>query len=116
MTEVAASISSWSALFTVSTTVASNWRCADDNLLRQLLQPEPDQLRGLGLLARAARRSGDRCRGLRLAIAEIDQGRDRIRDRLWRARLVDRTRQADHGRIRIGKMRRLVLQLGDDAL
>src|ERR1700694_20048 len=43
--------------------------------LRQLLQPQPDQLRGLRRLAGAARRRSDGGGGLRLAVAQLDQGR-----------------------------------------
>ena len=45
---------------------------------RQFLQALPDQRRGVGAFARAARRRGDRRGRLRLAVAEIDQRRNRI--------------------------------------
>src|SRR5207253_9629887 len=51
---------------------------------RKLLQPEPDQPRGIHALARAARRGGHGRRGLRLAVAEIDQRGDCVHDRLDR--------------------------------
>src|SRR6266446_5623042 len=41
--------------------------------LRQFLQPQPDQLRGLRIFAGTARGRGDRGRGLRLTVAEIDR-------------------------------------------
>ena len=68
------------------------------------------------MLAGAARRRCDRRRGLRLAVAKIDQRRDRVSDRPRRALIVDRTGQMHQRRVDIGEGRRLVLQLGDDAL
>ena len=50
-------------------------------LSRQLPQPQPDQRLRLGLLAGLLQRGGDRRRGLRLGVAEIDQRRDGVRDR-----------------------------------
>ena len=61
---------------------------------RQLLQPEPDQPRRVRRLAGAARGRRDRGRRLRLTIAEIDQRRDRVGDRLRRAPLLDRAGRA----------------------
>src|SRR3954454_21331416 len=91
-------------------------RLGDDNLFRQLFEAEADELRGLGLVAGRARGCGDRGRSLRLAVAEIDEGGDRVRDPPRRARLLDRAGQSDHTRIDIGERRRLVLELSDDAL
>ena len=62
--------------------------------LRQLLQPQPDQPRGLRALAGFARRGRDRGGGLRLTIAEIDQRRDRVGDRLRRASALPPRRRA----------------------
>src|SRR5262245_39678798 len=84
--------------------------------LRQFLQPEPDQLRGLGLLTGAARSGSDRGGGLWLAVAEIDQRGDGIGHRARRAVIVDGAGKVYDGRVDIGKTWRLVLQLGDDAL
>ena len=70
----------------------------------------------VGPLAGAARGGGDGGGGLRLAVAEIDQRRDRIRHRLRRALLVERAGEMHHRRIDVGEGRRLVLQFGDDAL
>ena len=73
-------------------------------------------MRRLRIIARAARGRRNGGRRLRLAIAEIDQRRDRIRDRTRRAIVVQRARQLDHRRIDISKSRSLVLEFGDDAL
>src|SRR5215510_4537641 len=83
---------------------------------RKLLQPEPDQPRGIRALAGVARGGGDGGRGLRLAVAEIDQRGDRVHDWLRRAPLFDRAGESDHRRIEIGVGRRLVLQFRHDAL
>src|SRR5262249_47045576 len=84
--------------------------------LRQLLQPQSDQPRRVGVLAGLARGRGDRRRGLRLAIAQVDQRRDRVGERTRRALVLDRARELHQRGIEIGrKGRRLVLQLGDDA-
>ena len=84
--------------------------------LRQFPQAQPDQRRRLRTLAGAARRGGDGGGGLRLRIAEIDQRRDRVGDRLRRALLVERAGEPHQSRIDIGIGRRLVFQFGDDAL
>src|ERR1044071_3695184 len=78
-----------------------------------LLPPQPNQLRRLGALAGTARGRRDGGRGLRLTIAEIDQRRDRIRNRLRGAPLLHRAGEAHHRGIDVGVFRRLVLQLGD---
>src|SRR5215813_13045624 len=83
---------------------------------RKLLQPEPDQPRGIRALAGVARGGGDGGRGLRLAVAEIDQRGDGVHDRLRRASLFDRAGEPDHRRIEIGVGRRLVLEFRHDAL
>ena len=78
--------------------------------------PSRINCRGLGALARAAARGRDGGGGLRLTIAEIDQRRDGVGDRLRRAPFFDRAGEPHHRRIEIGIGRRLVLQFGDDAL
>src|SRR6185312_3983316 len=88
----------------------------DPESLRQFLQPEPDQLRGFGVLAGAARRRRNRRCRLRLAVAEVDERRDRVGDRPRRTPVVDRAGQMHQCRIDMGEGRRPVLQLGDDAL
>src|SRR3569623_2370767 len=113
MALVAASISSWSFLLgmrsfgqivglakalrvvpAISRVISNGGHAAlcppyDLQSLRQFFQAQPDQLRGLGLLARAARRRGDRGGRLRLAVAEIDQRGNRVRHRARRALIVD---------------------------
>src|SRR5437764_2994842 len=69
---------------------AREQRCGTADSLRQLLQAEPDELRGFGLLTGAARGRGNRRGRLRLTITEIDQRRDRVDDRARRALIVDR--------------------------
>src|SRR5262249_9765189 len=76
--------------------------------LRQLLEPQPDEHPDLGALARIARRRSDRGRGLRLAIAEIDQRRNRVADRLRRALVFERAGVPHHSRIDLGVSWRLV--------
>src|SRR6516164_3643021 len=83
---------------------------------RKLLQPEPDQPRGIRALPRTARRGGHGRRGLRLAVAELDQRGDCVHDRLRRAPVLDRAGEPDHRWIEIGERRRLVLQFRHDAL
>ena len=48
----------------------------------QFLEPQSDQLRGFRALTRAARGGGNRGGRLRLTIAEINERRDRVGDRL----------------------------------
>src|SRR6516164_9327027 len=105
---LAAAISSRSRSFSIKPSPLPSFR--------KLLQPEPDQPRGIRALARAARGSGDGGRGLRLAVAEIDQRGDCIHDRLRRALVLDRAGEADHRWIEIGERRRLVLQFRHDTL
>ena len=66
---------------------------------RQLLEPLPDQRGGVGALAGVARGGGDRGGGLRLAVAEIDQRRDRIGDRTRRAVVFERAGELHDRRI-----------------
>src|ERR1700690_998038 len=97
---VAASISSLSFLLSMAGSVfLTNPGGVTASLLRQFLQAQPDQLRRLGFFTRAARGRGDRGGGLRLTVAEIDQRRDRIRDRPRRAVVVDGARQMHQRRI-----------------
>src|SRR6516164_3036191 len=105
---LAATISSRSRSFSIEPGPFSSFR--------KLLQPEPDQPRGIRALARAARGSGDGGRGLRLTVAEIDQRGDRVHDRLRRTPVLNRAGEADHRWIEIGERRRLVLQFRHDAL
>src|SRR6202011_684126 len=63
---------------------SSSFACS----LRQLLQPQPNELRGLRRLAGAARRRSDGGGGLRLTVAEIDQRGDRVGNRARRALIV----------------------------
>src|SRR5262249_10810124 len=84
--------------------------------LGELLKAEADQLRHVGFLADAACRSRNRGGRLRLAVTEIDQRRDRIGDRPRRALVLDRAGEPDHRGIDVHVGRRLVLELGDDAL
>src|SRR3954463_14406008 len=130
MALVAASISSWSFLLGMRSfgqivgwakererrahhlTRYIKWwaRCALPTLrfrnsLRQFLQAQPDQLRGFGLLARAARGGGNRGSRLRLAVTEIDQRGDRVRHRARRALIVHRPGEMHDRRIDVGKRR-----------
>src|SRR3984893_9177188 len=83
---------------------------------RELLEPKPDQARGIRGCARVARCRGDGGCGLGLTVAQVDERRDRIREWLGRALLLDCAGEADHRRVYPGIGRRLVLELGDDAL
>src|SRR5690349_4447709 len=117
MASVAMAINSSSLLLSMAENAfLRQWWPAGGSLLRQFLQAQPDKLRGLRIFTGAARGGCNGGRGLRLAIAEIDQRRNRIRDRTRRALIVDRAGEMHHGGIDVGKGRRLVLQLGDDAL
>src|SRR3954465_9518977 len=82
---------------------------------RQLPQPQPDQRLRLRRLAGLAKRRGDGGGGLSLRIAEIDEGRDRIRHGLRRAPVVDGVGEADQRRGEGAERGGLVLALRDDA-
>src|SRR4051812_24685834 len=104
MASVAAAISSSSLLLSMmeNAFLRQVGGPADGSLFRQFLQAQPNKLRGPGVLTGTARRRGDsRCR-LRLAVAEIDQRGDCIRDRARRAVIVDCAGKMHHRRIDIG--------------
>src|SRR5262245_31996323 len=84
--------------------------------LRQLLKPKPDQLRHFRVLADAARRRRDGSGRLRLAVAEIDQRRDSVRDGARRTLLLDRAHEAYERAIHGREFRRLALELVADAV
>src|SRR5579883_3117713 len=88
----------------------------DDSLFGQFLQTQADQLRGPGIFAGTAGSGGNRRGGLGLAIAEIDQRGNGVRDGARRAGIVDGAGQMHDRRVDIGKAGRLVLELGDNAL
>src|SRR4051794_14873945 len=81
----------------------------------QFSEAQPDQGLRLSLLARLLERSDKGGRGRRLSTAKGDQGRDRIRRRLWRATVPHGLRQAHERRIDVREGWGLVLQLRDDA-
>src|SRR4051794_13329109 len=111
----AAAMSSWSRALSASFSVSFRMKALPVSF-RQLLEAEPDQARRIRALPGAARGRGDGGGGLRPAIAEIDQRRDGVGNRCRRALLLYRAGETHHGRIKAGIGRRLVLQLGDDAL
>src|SRR5215510_6173544 len=84
--------------------------------LRQLLKPESDQFRYFRILADAAGRRRDGSGRLRLAVAKIDQRRDRIRDGARRTLLLDRAHEAHKRAIHGREFRRLALELVADAV
>src|SRR6516225_7255730 len=84
---------------------------------RDLPQAELDQLRGRSLLSGGLECCGDRRAGLRLAVAEIDQRRDRVsHGPRQRSLALDRSAEPRHQWIMADESRRLVLQLAEDAL
>src|SRR5439155_7274535 len=107
MASVAAAISSSSLLLSMveNAFLRQVVGPADGSLFRQFLQAQPNKLRGPGVLTGTARRRGDRSRGLRLAVSEIDQRGDRIGHRPRRTVIVDRAGKMHHRGIDIGKRR-----------
>src|SRR5690242_17243856 len=113
MASVATAISSWSFSLNMAGTRSLGSISGEHSLFRQFFQAQPNKLRRLRVLTRTARGGGDGSRRLRLAVAEIDQRRDRIGDRARRAVIVDGAGKMHHGRIDIGERRRLVFQFRD---
>ena len=84
--------------------------------LRQLLQPSRMNCAVSAFSPALRAADGDNGVPPALAVAEIDQCRDRIRHGAQRARCRRQRRLAARRRIDIGEGRRLVLQFGDDTL
>src|SRR5690606_39140332 len=90
--------------------------CNGPHSRTQLPQPQPDELFRRRVLAFPCDDPRQRSRGLGVAVAEIDQRRDRVRDIASGDAFAQRGLQPDDPRIDGAARRRFALELGNKAL